>query len=655
MIRLQVLGPVDLTVGGEPAPAPLLWRKHLALLVYLALAGDRAHGRDALVTLLWPDKDTGSGRHSLNEAVRVLRRAAGDDVVESAGDRLKLHLSRIELDTTALLAAAARGDAARAAALVRGPPFDGFGVAGATSYEDWLAAERMTWRSRSVDALLSAADAALRAGRAVDAADLARRALAISPDADAAARQAMRALALADDRGAALELFTRFRQRLADDFGAAPETATLELAGRLGGGSGARRLGGSAAGVLGGSAARRPGGREGAGAQRRGALAGREQELGAMVRLWVEARQEHAARAVLLLGDAGAGRSRLAEELIARAELDGAGIALARAVPSDRAQAGGGLLALARSGLAHMPGVAAAATSAHAVLGAAVPEWREQFPGAPGVSGDERDGTIAAAVTEIIRAASDDQPVLVVLDDAHWMDEDSLGAVIALLRDLASHPLLVVITAPTHAASPALDALRARIGRDTPGVTLRLEPLDAGALREIAVAWLPHFGAAQLDRVVRRVSADSAGVALLAAELFRAIAQGLDLGEDAEPASWPAPDRTLDQTLPSPIPDTLSAAIRLGCARLPDDARQVLLAAAAGPERVTSDALVKAIAIPADRVVAALDTLEWARWIVSDARGYTFRARVVRDIVRRELLTPGQRRRMAEAMSIEGA
>ena len=48
-------------------------------------------------------------------------------------------------------------------------------------------------------------------------------------------------------------------------------------------------------------------------------------------------------------------------------------------------------------------------------------------------------------------------------------------------------------------------------------------------------------------------------------------------------------------------------------------------------------------------VARALDELEWCRWIVAEPRGYSFAARIVRLVVQRELVTPGQRRRVLEA------
>src|SRR2546428_109538 len=78
-LSLLVLGPARVTVGGAEAPPPpeLLWRKHLALLVYLARSPRKSRTREHLVGLLWSDRDEKQARHSLSEALRVLRRGRG--------------------------------------------------------------------------------------------------------------------------------------------------------------------------------------------------------------------------------------------------------------------------------------------------------------------------------------------------------------------------------------------------------------------------------------------------------------------------------------------------------------------------------------------------------------------------------------------------
>src|SRR3989442_15981520 len=76
-VYCRVLGPARVTVDGADAPPELLWRKHLALLVYLARSPRKSRTREHLVGLLWRDRDEKQARHSLSEALRVLRRGVG--------------------------------------------------------------------------------------------------------------------------------------------------------------------------------------------------------------------------------------------------------------------------------------------------------------------------------------------------------------------------------------------------------------------------------------------------------------------------------------------------------------------------------------------------------------------------------------------------
>ncbi|HMH55625.1 MAG TPA: hypothetical protein VK535_05130, partial [Gemmatimonadales bacterium] len=77
MILRRTMGPVELSVDGGPAPPELLWRKHLALLVYLARSPRRGRSREHLIGLLWGDRTEAAARHSLSEALRVIRFHAG--------------------------------------------------------------------------------------------------------------------------------------------------------------------------------------------------------------------------------------------------------------------------------------------------------------------------------------------------------------------------------------------------------------------------------------------------------------------------------------------------------------------------------------------------------------------------------------------------
>src|SRR2546426_5943382 len=129
MIFCRTLGPVAVSVDGGSAPPELLWRKNLALLVYLARSPKRARAREHLIGLLWGDKPEGAARHSLNEAVRVLRRHAGDGGVETEAGQVRLGTGAGELDTERLGARLAAQDYRGAGELVAGGGFGGMVVA----------------------------------------------------------------------------------------------------------------------------------------------------------------------------------------------------------------------------------------------------------------------------------------------------------------------------------------------------------------------------------------------------------------------------------------------------------------------------------------------------------------------------------------------
>jgi predicted ATPase len=248
---------------------------------------------------------------------------------------------------------------------------------------------------------------------------------------------------------------------------------------------------------------------------------------------------------------------------------------------------------------------------------------------------------------EVLRAAAEEKPVTLAVDDAQWLDGDSALALGVALRDLASAPLALVLAMTSFPQRAELDELRTRIGRGFDGDAVRLRALDRAALRALAERMLTGYDPVALDRVVRRVATDSAGVPLLATELLHAVALGLDLGTIS--GAWPEPLRTLDQSLPGDLPDAVVAAIRIAFRRLSPAAQQVLTAAAVLGDLTTSVLLERALGLEAREIARALDELEWHRWMVYDPRGYTFVARVVRKVIARDMLTPGQRQRVLEA------
>jgi DNA-binding SARP family transcriptional activator len=631
MIFCRTLGPIELSVDGGPAPPELLWRKHLALLVYLARSPRRGRSREHLTGLLWGDRTDAAARHSLSEALRVIRRYAGEGSVEMTMGQVRLGQTSVELDVDRLEELAAAGEWEAASELVIGEFLEGFTLAEASEFEDWLAAERELWARRGVEVLVSCAEAHTQVGEVEEARGFAERALSLQPTSELALRSVLRCRSLVGDRTGALALFERFNSRLVEESGVSPSEETRALMDRVRRERGPHPETQAAHGEI-MTVARPP-------------LEGRGQELQRL--LTAASKSAQTRRAVLLLveGDAGMGKSRLLDEFLSRLRLDGISVVAARAVEADRAEPWSGVLALARGGLLEAPGVGAASSAALAAFAGVLPEWAERFRGVASLATPHAFGR---ALAEVLRSVVEDQPVTIAVDDAQWLDQDSALSLGAILRDLAATPLTLVVATASYPPRPELDELRSRIGRELEGETVRLRLLDRAALRHLAERMLPGYDPVAIDRVVRRVATDSAGLPLLAVELLRAVALGLDLGTIS--GEWPEPFRTLDQSLPGHLPDAVVAAIRVGVRRLSPAAQRVLAATAVLGDLVSPALLERALSLTADDAARTLEELEWHRWLVSEPRGYSFVARIVRQVVERDIVTPGQRRRLLEAV-----
>ncbi len=621
-LELQCFGVPCARLNGSPAPAELVRRKHLALLVYLALSPNRQRTRSHLVGLLWPETGEAQARHSLNEAIRRLRTQAGDARLASDGDSIVLEDEGLQVDALRFDALVERhpADAAR---LVLGDFLEGFSVDGAAAFEEWAALERERYRSRAAAALVAMGEAALAAGHEADATQAAGRAGGLQPYAEPAPSLLMRARALAGDTSGALAAFHEFAARLAQ-IGEQPSRELTALAERIRGQSW-----------------RRPTRLD---SEDEPALVGQARVHREAFTLVADA-LERGPRTLLITGEPGVGKTRLLTNCLERCALAGAVTAVATPLESDRDAPWSTLRTLLRTRLPRAPGSAAIDPGARAVLAALSPEAFPDVAARPPADHAE----VAAALASLLHGLAEEQPVALAVDEAHCADGASIEALGSAMMQLAGLPLLLVLSArgvgTSQEMTRGLVRLTSALGRQggIPGQAVQLEPLSADETRELVLAnsaWC--VSADDRDRLARRIYFETSGNPFLIVTMLRGLAKAAVLRADA--LAWPRPGVTIEQPLPMSVPSLARQAVLARVAELDAASLQVLRAASIGALAVDPELIAALTGLAPGRVGELLTVLERHGLLVFDGERYRFAAPLIAEVVRGERLLPGERR-----------
>lgn len=318
-LAVSLLGPFQVTRDGAPLPG-FAYDKVRALFSYLTVEFDRPWRRESLAALLWPDQDERVARHSLSQALFSMRRALDD---RDADPPLLLVTSdTVQINPGAGIASDLRSfnalldacdahphrdpDRCRACArrtrqvadLYRGDLLEGFSLPDSVMFDEWLLVRREQARDRALTALGRLARFLEARGEWEQALPYARRLMALDPWREDALRQLLRLLTWTGQRPAALDAFSRFQERLADELGVEPERETLDLAGRIRQGRETRRE------------RTAPLARRNNVPEQLTPFIGREQELAVLSGLLLDG----TCRLVTLTGPGGIGKTRLAVE-----------------------------------------------------------------------------------------------------------------------------------------------------------------------------------------------------------------------------------------------------------------------------------------------------------------------------------------------------
>ena len=230
MVELRVLGKLELTLAadGNRIRSVLSQPKRAALLTYLVLASRRGlMQRSTVLGVFWPDRTEDRARHSLSQALHVLRRGLGQGAVMTEGKtRVGIDVEHVWCDALRFQDLIEAGQLQEALDLYRGDFLDGFYLEGHREFEEWVDHRRGHLSRLAIQAALSLSEQAESEGQALSAVRWARRASDLDPHSEAAHRRLLSALVGSGDRTEAQRAHRAFTERVAADLDIDPSAKT---------------------------------------------------------------------------------------------------------------------------------------------------------------------------------------------------------------------------------------------------------------------------------------------------------------------------------------------------------------------------------------------------------------------------------------------
>lgn len=480
---LRCIGyPVLLSPTGEPVR--FRTKKHLALLVYLAVEYRHTHRRDRLAELLWPGVPLAEARHSLATGLSILRPRVGPGAIQATRDHVVLTPDRVVVDIERLFGGDVQGQHSGTEIQIAGF-LEGFDIPDSREFALWKDRVQARLLPRLTGLFKDFVDRCRRHGDTRQIEHLANRMLALDELCEDAVRAKMEVLALTGDRLAALKVYEEWRQKVDEELSAKPSEQLATIASQL------RKRGWERAPV---SDIPDP-----TGDARRGhAFVGRAAEYKVLYEAWEAVRAHHRAH-VMVLGDSGVGKTTLVDKLTAAAGFEGAAVSRVQCYDLEREIPYSTVAGLVL-GLLDRPGALGSPPEALAELSRIAPQLRQKFSAIPQpkeIHGETARIELTEALHQFLEALTEEAPVILVVDDLHLADDASLAVLHLLVRRaLDQRTMLIMIARPGELALGS----QARLFRDLAGTLgvyeIELQPLSQGESWELLGALLDRISAA---------------------------------------------------------------------------------------------------------------------------------------------------------------
>jgi DNA-binding SARP family transcriptional activator/tetratricopeptide (TPR) repeat protein len=319
---------------------------------------------------------------------------------------------------------------------------------------------------------------------------------------------------------------------------------------------------------------------------------GREEEVALLSGMLDEAKHGRGG-AILIVGAAGIGKTRLLSEVTQISSLKGMTLATVNCQPTgiDRPI---GLLADLVTVLRALPGSIGASVESLSLL-QRLTEYTEPAPAPPdfgeaGVAG----AAIRRAVFDLFEAVAEENTLLITMEDVHWADTSSWKLVRTLAESAPRRRVLILATS----RPPLREEVELNGDRSTePFQTRELPPLNAGASQVLLERLLADYGSSVPQEMLQWCVSVAEGNPYYLRELLT---------------------RWLETQEPFGVPHSLAELVDRKLTRLSSEALRVFQACVAFGSSCTVERLERIEATEPAQLIRALDELSLGGMIVSD-------------------------------------
>ena len=594
-------------------------RKAIALLAYLILTG-QVHTRDSLAAVLWPESDQRSARAALRRTLSALRKAVGGDALQITRDSIGMEFGphlwvdvlEFEVGTAQINKSGDIGadrcsetlpQLVQAVELYRGDFLEGFTLRDSPAFDDWQFFESDRLR-RAFAQILEILVGCHREWAEYELAlGLARRWLALDALHETAHRALMELYAISGQRTAALKQYRDCVRVLEGELGVPPLEETTRLYEDIL----ENRLTGPV--NLAKSTIEPPGEpphspeTEASGESARIAdhlpLVGRRLEWGSLLEAYQLSSGD--GRFLVITGEAGVGKTRLAEEFIQYASQHGGMVWKARCYQGESGLAYRPFIELLSAVVSAAPAEKIGAVPNHWLVEAArlLPELAAYLPAdlpqQPWDGPGAQTRLYEALRTILVLLCQNGRPAVLLIDDLQWADAASVDLLRYLVRRLSGFPVLFITVWRVEelaGTSPLIEML-AEGQRLEIGSTIQLERLSRQDVDELArMAEIP-------STLERRLYEETEGVPFVVLEFINAIRSGQE--------GWD-------------LPGSIQSLQRSRLADLDDAGRQLLGTAAVIGRSFDFETLRDASGRSEEETVTALEKLIARGLLVETAR-----------------------------------